>query len=108
MEKTHTIIYGDSDDSVLVDGQVEAEYVNYTLSKRGIPFECSDETKGSIVYDGDWKITVEKEGSLFQELRPNVGDNGKHEGLAFKCTSYSDVLILKDGILWVKINGRKV
>jgi hypothetical protein len=108
MEKTHTLIYGGSDDLVEIDGQIQAEYNNYTLASRGIPFECSDETKGIITYDGDWLITVEKEGSLFQELRPNVGDVGKHKDLAFKCTSYSDVLILKDGILWVKINGRKV
>jgi hypothetical protein len=108
MEKTHTIIYGSSDDLVEVNGQIDAEYENYTLAKRGIPFEFSDETKGTITYNGDWKIKIEKQGSLFQELRPNVGDNGKHNDLAFKCTSYSDVLILKDGILWVKINGRKV
>jgi hypothetical protein len=108
MENTHTLIYGSSDDLVEIEGQVQGEYENYTLAKRGISFECSDETKGVILYNGDWKITVEKEGSLFQELRPNVGDNGKHTDLAFKCTSYSDVLILKDGILWVKMNGRKV
>ena len=108
MEKKHTLIYGVSDDLVQIQGQLEAEYENYTLASRGIPFECSDETKGIIVYDGDWKITVEKQGALFQELRPNVGDNGKHTDLAFKCTSYSDILILKDGIFWVKINGRKV
>ena len=108
MEKTHTIIYGSSDDVVEIDGQVQAEYINYTLAKRGITFESSDETKGTITYDGDWLINVDKEGSLFQELRPNVGDNGKHKDLAFKCTSWSDVLILKDGILWVKINGKKV
>ena len=108
MEKTHTLIYGASDDIVAIEGQLCEEYENYTLAQRGIPFECSDQTKGIITYDGDWKITVEKEGALFQELRPNVGDSGKHTDLAFKCTSYSDVLILKDGILWVKINGRKV
>jgi hypothetical protein len=108
MENTHTLIYGASDDIVAVEGQLCAEYENYTLAKRGIPFECSDQTKGTITYDGDWKITVEKEGDLFQELRPNVGDNGKHLDLALKCTSYSDVLILKDGIIWVKINGKKV
>jgi hypothetical protein len=83
MEKTHTIIYGSSDDLVEIEGQIEGEYGNYTLAKRGIPFECSDETKGVILYDGDWKITVEKEGSLFQELRPNVGENGNHTDLAF-------------------------
>lgn len=108
MEKTHTIIYGQSDDVVTVDGQLEAEYENYTLASRGITFECSDQTKGTITYNGDWLINVQEEGSLFQELRPNVGDNGKHIDLAFKCTPYSDVLILNDGILWVKINGRKV
>lgn len=108
MEKTHTLIYGASDDLIEIEGQIEGEYDNYTLAKRGIPFECSDETKGVITYDGDWVIKVDNEGSLFQELRPNVGDSGKHKDLAFKCTSYSDVLILNEGILWVKINGRKV
>ena len=108
MQKNHTIIYGSSEDLVDINGQVDAEYENYTLAKRGIPFECSDETKGKITYNGNWKIEIEKEGSLFQELRPSVDDNGKHTDLAFKCTSYSDVLILKDGIFWVKINGKKV
>lgn len=108
MKRTHTIIYGLSDDFIIIEGQIEGEYINYTLAKRGISFECSDETKGTITYDGDWKIKVIKKGTLFQELRPNVGDNGKHKDLAFKCTSYSDVLILKNGIFWVKINGRKV
>lgn len=108
MQKTHTLVYGSSDDVIEIEGQVEGEYNNYTLAKRGIPFECSDETKGTITYDGDWLIKIENEGSLFQELRPKVGDSEKHKDLAFQCTSYSDVLILKDGILWVKINGRKV
>jgi hypothetical protein len=108
MEKTHTLIYGASDDLVILQGQIDEEYGNYTLAKRGIPFECSDGTKGKITYDGDWLISVEEKGSLFQEVRPNVGDNGKHTDLAVKCTSYSDVLILGDGILWVKINGKKV
>ena len=108
MEKTHTLIYGESDDLVQVDGQVQAEYENWTLAQRGIPFECSDETKGKITYNGDWEIFVENKGELFQELRQNVGDYGKHTDLAFKCTSFSDVLILKQGILWVKINGKKV
>jgi hypothetical protein len=108
MEKTHTIIFGLSDDTIEVKGQVQAEYINWTLAQRGIPFECSDETSGIITYDGDWTIKVENKGTLFQELRPNVGDNGKHIGLAFKCTPFSDVLILSDGILWIKINGKKI
>ena len=108
MEKLHTLIYGASDDSIIIEGQIDKEYINYTLAKRGIPFECSDETKGTITYDGDWVIKIEKQGSLFQELRPSIGDTGKHLGLAFKCTSYSDVLIMNDGVLWVKISGRKL
>ena len=108
MEKTHTLIYGGSDDLVVLQGQIDSEYQNWTLAQRCIPFECSDGTKGKITYNGDWLISVEEKGSLFQEVRPNVGDSGKHTDLAFKCTSYSDVLILKDGILWVKVNGKKV
>jgi hypothetical protein len=108
MQNTHTLVYGSSDDIIEIEGQVEGEYNNYTLAKRGISFECSDETKGIITYDGDWLIKMENKGSLFLELRPKVGDSGKHKDLAFQCTSYSDVLILKDGILWVKINGSKV
>jgi hypothetical protein len=108
MKKTNTILFGSSDDLVELKGQIESDYINWTLAQRGIPFEFSDETKGTIVYDGDWLIKLEKQGNLFQELRKNVGDNGKHTDLAFKCTSYSDVLIMKDGILWVKINGKKI
>jgi hypothetical protein len=108
MEKLNTIIYGCEDELIKIAGQVQAEYKNWTLAQRGIPFECSDETSGIIAYDGDWTIQIENKGTLFLEVRPNVGDDGKHTDLAFKCTSYSDVLILKDGILWVKINGKKI
>jgi len=108
MKKSHTIIFGHSDDVVLVGGNIDCQYENYTIAKMGLPFECSDETKGTIIYDGDWNIKIENEGFLFQELRTNVGDDGKHTDLAINCTSYSDVLILKEGVIWVKINGKKV
>jgi hypothetical protein len=108
MEKKHTLIYGASDDCVILQGQIDSEYTNWTLAQRGIPFECSDGTKGKIIYDGDWKFSLETKGSLFKELRPSAGDIGKHSDLASKCTPYSDVLILEDGIFWVKMNGKKV
>jgi hypothetical protein len=45
MQKNHTIIYGSSDDLVEINGQVDAEYENYTLAKRGIPFNVQTKQK---------------------------------------------------------------
>lgn len=106
-KKNHTILFGVEEDLIKVEGQINSKYENWTLAKRGIPFEFSDGTKGSILYDGDWIITVTQKGSLFCEIIPKVGDSGQHKGIAFKCTPYSDVLVLNDGISWVKINGKK-
>ena len=108
MEKSNTRIYGKEDDSLIVDGQIEKVYINWTLAQRGIPFECSDGTKGKITYNGDWVFTIDEKGSLFKEKIDLIGDTGSHKGLAFKCTPYSEVLILSVGVLWVKINGKKV
>ncbi len=107
-KKSHTLLYGESDDCVKIEGQNSGEYIYWALAQRGIPFECSDGTKGKITYDGDWKIEVSNKGEFFDRVIPLIGDTGKHEGIAFNCTSYSDVLVLKDGVFWIKINGKKI
>ena len=100
-----TKIYGASDDLIEIEGAINDEVGCYFNAKQTIT--CSDNTKASISYNGEWKIIVIVEGEKFLGKINSVGDDAKHilpdaEG----CTSYSDILILDEGIEWVKI-GRK-
>lgn len=100
-----TKIYGASDDLIEIEGAINDEVGCYFKAKQMIA--CSDNTKASISYDGEWKINVLVEGEKFLGKINSVGDDAKHispdaEGL----TSYSDVLVLDEGIEWVKV-GRK-
>jgi len=100
-----TKIYGASDDLIEIEGAVSDEIGCYD-HKRPIKFECSDGTKASIFYDGDWKIHVFFAGSKYLYKIDSVGDDGEHTSDAKGCTSYSDVLILEEGIEWIKIKGK--
>lgn len=100
-----TKIYGASDDLVEIDGAVCEEHDCYD-HKRPIKITCSDGTIGTIFYGGEWKIKMEYCGTKFLKLIESVGDDGTHENEAKNCTSYSDVLILNDGIEWVKIGSK--
>ena len=100
-----TRIYGASDDLIEIDGDISDEIGCYD-HKRPIKFEVSDGTKATIFYDGEWKIKVTVAGDKYIEKTDNVGDDKKHIGNAEKCPSYSDVLILGEGIEWIKIKGK--
>jgi hypothetical protein len=100
-------IYGASDDLIEIEGAINDEVDCYETCQKGIKFECSDGTKGNIQYHGEWNISLDNEGSLFQSLIPTIGEDIEHtENDALGCTSYSDVLVLKEGVEWVKV-GRK-
>jgi hypothetical protein len=100
-----TKIYGSSDDLIEIEGQINEEIGCFDHDKP-IKFSCSDGTIGTIFYNGMWKIEIKTEGTLIQAVHVTSGDEHEHTGLAKGCTPYSDVLILAEGIEWVKIKGK--
>lgn len=99
-----TKIYGASDDLIEIEGEIEEEY---GMGETGVSFSCSDGTSGKINYDGNWMITIKTTGSLFKKIvngspaeEPHTDEDAKG------CSPYSDVLILNDGIEWVKISRK--
>ena len=110
-----TIIYGASDDLIEIDGAVNDEIDAPHNGKS--KFEVSDGTKGTIEYapghDAVWSIVMKHEGTLFNRIvRGDSEDDGNIHfdpeviGIA-RVGLYSDVLILNDGVEWVKVNGKK-
>jgi hypothetical protein len=100
-------IYGSSDDLVEIEGEIEDEVGLWDAGI--INIECSDGTKATIEYQGTWNIKIDNEGSLFDKVIVSVGDVGEHTDPDAKdCSSYSDVLVLKEGTEWVKINNQKI
>lgn len=102
-----TKIYGASDDLIEINGAVTDEVNDYT--EKPITFAASDGTEGTIKYndEGIWEIDVLFNGSRLLQHIKAVGDDSTHtEPDAVGCSSYSDVLVLDEGIEWVKI-GRK-
>lgn len=100
-----TKLYGSSDDIVEIEGAVCDEYGNYDDAKKAIQFSVSDGTSGTIKYNGEWKIDLITKGKKFLEIISSVGDEGTHTGEAENCTCFSDVLILNNGIEWVKVGN---
>lgn len=102
-----TRIYGASDDLIEIDGQISDEVDNYS-SDKPVKFKTSKGTKGTITYNGEWKIYVKEGGSDFVIKIESVGDDNTHtEENTKDVPSYSDVLILNGDLEWVKINGKK-
>lgn len=100
-----TKIYGCSDDLIEIEGAINDEANHYDATR--VKITCSDGTVARITYNGEWKISVEIEGASYLGVVHSVGDDAKHIFPdAVGCTPYSDVLILDEGIYWVKI-GRK-
>ena len=103
-----TRIYGASDDLIEIDGQISDEVDAYSASDEPVKFKTSQGTKGSIMYDGEWKITIKEEGSDFVKVIESVGDDNNHtEENTKNVPPYSDVLILDGDLEWVKIKGKK-
>lgn len=100
-----TKIYGCSDDLIEIEGQINDEIECFNHDNP-IKFSCSDGTIGTIFYNGEWKIAIVTEGTLIQSVHPTSGEEHEHTGLAKGCTSYSDVLILGEGIEWIKVKGK--
>lgn len=103
-----TKIFGDSDDLIEVEGAVSGEVNIYLKDNEKVNFSASDGTKGKISLDDEaqWRIELLAAGNKYKTKIDAVGEDAEHVGDAAECPSYSDVLILKEGIEWVKI-GRK-
>jgi hypothetical protein len=101
-----TKIYGASDDLIEIDGDCEEEA--NIMDAENVSISASDGTTAKISYEGNWIITVTNEGILFKKLiKGSEDDDCKHtDPDAVGLSNYSDVLVLNDGIEWVKI-GRK-
>ena len=103
-----TRIYGASDDLIEIDGQISDEVDAYSASDEPAKFKTSQGTKGTIMYDGEWKITIKEEGSDFVKVIESVGDDNNHtEENTKDVPPYSDVLILDGDLEWVKVKGKK-
>jgi hypothetical protein len=103
-----TRIYGASDDLIEIDGQISDEVEAYSSEKKPIKFKTSLGTKGTILYNGEWKITIIQEGSDFVKIIESVGDDNDHtEENTNNVPSHSDVLILDGDLEWVKVKGEK-
>ena len=103
-----TRIYGASDDLIIIDGQISEEVDAYSSSNEPVKFKTSEGTKGTITYNGEWKITLTEEGPDFVKLIQAVGDDNIHtENNTNNIPSYSDILILDGDLEWVKVNGEK-
>ena len=103
-----TKIYGASDDLVEIDGEFSDEIDCYEKAEKGLSIQCSDGTIGTIKYDGDWIINIEQEGLLFDKLIKSNDEIPHEDEDAKGCTSYSDVLVMKEGLDWIKINCKKI
>ena len=103
-----TRIDGASDDLIEIDGQISDEVDAYSASDEPVKFKTSQGTKGTIMYDGEWKITIKEEGSDFVKVIESIGDDNNHtEENTKDVPSYSDVLILDGDLEWVKVKGKK-
>lgn len=97
-----TKIYGASDDLIEIEGQINEEASHYNA--KNLKISCSDGTVATINYGGNWNIIILRQGSLFDKLVLGNPNEDPHSDIDAKnCSAYSDVLILKEGIEWVKI-----
>lgn len=70
-------------------------------NKKGFKFKASDGTKGKLTFKNNhWSFDVKDNGHLFERIY-------KFRPKDIKFDSISDVLVLGDGINWIKINGEK-
>lgn len=102
-----TTISGASDDLIELQGDFSEEHGCYFDSAKGMNVSCSDGTKLRVEYNGNWNITVKESGTLFNRIvLGNPAEEPHTDKDCQDCSAYSDVVVLNDGIEWVKI-GRK-
>lgn len=91
-------IYGQSDDLIEVEGDLEEEFNHYGTSKEDpIYLQCSDGTEITAYYGnkfgGVWDLTVTKKGKLFNSIEKCSDEEAE---------IYSDIVYFSNGIEWVK------
>lgn len=102
-----TKIYGASDYLIEVDGELSEEFNHY--GKGLVKITCSDGTVAAIRYDWNWHITVKEKGDLFDKIVNGNPAEDPHTDEDCKiCSPYSDVLVMKEGLEWVRIKGKTV
>ena len=105
MMNMKTKIYGGSDDLIEIEGPINDEYDAIDFKGK---IQTSDGTITKLKYDGDWKFEIISKGDKFIKIIESVGEDFEHNDVdALNCSSYSDVLVLDDGIEWVKIGRKK-
>lgn len=92
-----TKIYGASDDLIEIEGAISDE-INCYNHKRPIKMTFSDGTVATIFYNdnGIWVIFIKNKGDLFEKIIKNIEPE------------YSDILVMNEGIEWVKIKSKKL
>lgn len=101
-----TIIYGASDDLIEIAGAWVDEHGCYNVAPEGLSIKCSDGTTAKIQYDGNWNITLKDKGPLFEKLvlgNPAEDPHTDPDCKAEQVSAYSDALIFRDALSWVKI-----
>lgn len=102
-----TLVYGASDDLIEVDGAMSEEWNVYDA--KNIKITCSDGTVARIGYDGNWHITVKETGPMFDKIvNGNPAEDPHTDEDCKRCSAYSDVLVMKAGLEWVRIKGKTV
>lgn len=100
-----TKIYGASDDLIEIEGAINDELGCYYKKRTHIT--CSDGTQAVISYDGNWNIKVKETGILFDKIITSNPNEEPHTDIdAKECSAYSDVLVLKDGVEWIKLGNK--
>ena len=101
-----TRIWGASDDLLEIDGALIEDEVNESFP---YAIKCSDGTIASFDYnsEGIWECTIESPGKSFIRIVKAVGEDNEHTDPTAKgCSSYSDVLLIREPISWVKVNKK--
>lgn len=102
-----TKVYGASDDLIEIEGNVSDEIGCYNNTTKRI--QGSDGTVAKIEYDGNWHISIKETGLLFEKIVLGNPAEEPHTDIdAIECSPYSDVLVFKEGIEWVKIGLKKI
>jgi hypothetical protein len=99
-------IYGASDDLLEIDGALIEDEVNESMPYK---IKCSDGTEAIFEYntEGIWECKNLIEGRQFMRVVKSLGDEVEHTDLsAIGCSSYSDVLLVREPLAWIKINKK--
>jgi hypothetical protein len=102
-------VAGASDDIIEFSGAISEEVGLYFGLKQTIIFSDGTVCRIGFEENGQWKITTQKEGPLFEKVVPAVGEENNHtdpDAISAQAAGRSDVLVMKEGVIKVTV-GRK-